>query len=134
MGLARPCSTWEEGWLLCLLQFCWRKCVDCFILRSFLQKAMSTSAMQRSNSDETTDERLASSKLKVILSFTTGAFSFKALIVLLPTFFCPRSRDAKHHSKFPVVPIATFQTTSSQPNSRPSPMRVRTSGQRLSTS
>jgi hypothetical protein len=61
-----------------------------FILCSFSEGVTSTNATHCSNSDETSDEKLVlSSKLKVVapvLSFVMGTFSFKTIIVLLPTF------------------------------------------------
>lgn len=58
-----------------------------FILCSFSEGGYATHC---SNSDETSDEKLVlSSKLKVVapvLSFAMGTFSFKTIIVLLPTF------------------------------------------------
>jgi len=46
---------------------------------------MSKSTAKCISSDEITDGKLPSSKLKVVLSFATGAFCLKAVIALLPT-------------------------------------------------
>lgn len=77
-----------------MLRFCLRKCLDCSFCVHFWRKL----CLQAPRSVAILTKPLMKAalfKLKVALSFATGAFGFKGP----HRFFCPHSRDAKHHSK-----------------------------------